>query len=258
MTGAAPVTVSVVIPVRDDALELAVCLSLLRGQVVAPFEVIVVDNASRDDSAAVAARYGARVVVERRPGIPAAASAGYDAARGDVIARLDADSRPGPSWVARIADRMSADPTLDAVTGGGRFLDLPFGIGAVVCAAYLGSYYAMAHLAVGHTALWGSNMALRRTAWTAVEGGVRRFDPEVHDDLDLAFALVPPFRVRLDLGLVVGVSARSLRGSDQRARRVRRAFRTLRVNWSHRPPWVRWRDRACASGRGLSCVRRRA
>ncbi|MDF9874733.1 glycosyltransferase family A protein [Cellulosimicrobium cellulans] len=236
-------TVSVVVPVRDDAEALDECLALLARQTIAPLEVVVVDNASSDDSALVASRWGAVVVREERVGIPAAAATGYDAARGDVIARLDADSRPDAEWVQRVVDRMATDLSLDAMTGTGTFDDLPRGARTPVAIAYLGAYYVLCHLALGHTALWGSCMALRRTAWAAVRDAVVRDDPEVHDDLDLSFRLGPRRRTALVRSWRVGVSARSLRGRRQRRRRLDRAWRTLRVNWSAAPPWERWRDR---------------
>jgi glycosyltransferase involved in cell wall biosynthesis len=250
VTAPALPTVSVVIPVRDDAVALEACLALLARQTVRPAEVVVVDNGSSDGSAGVAAAWGARVVPEERTGIPAAASTGYDHAVGDVIARLDADSRPGPRWVERIATRMAHEPGLDAVTGTGRFVDLPAGVAAVASAGYLGSYYVLCHLALGHTALWGSSMAVRRSTWLAVRSDVCRDDAEVHDDLDLAFALGPGRRIRFDRGLRVGVSARSLRGRAQRRRRLDRAWRTLRRNWRRMPPWERWRARLARSVAG--------
>ncbi|NPC97920.1 glycosyltransferase family 2 protein [Nocardioides sp. zg-DK7169] len=243
-------SVSVVVPARDDAVALERCLVLLARQSVAPYEVVVVDNASTDDTAEVARRHGARVVHEASPGIPQAAAAGYDAARGQVIARLDADSRPGPAWVSRVGRRM-ADPRLDAATGTGRFHDLPPLLGRPVALVYLGSYYALCHLALGHTALWGSSMALRRSSWERVREQVHRDDAEVHDDLDLAFVLGPHARIRLDPGLDVEVSARSLHGLPQLRRRLDRAVRTLRLNWADQPPWLRWRDRF-ARGRATS------
>ena len=233
-------TVSVVIPVRDDAPALRECLERLSRQTVAPSEVVVVDNGSSDATAAVARAWGAIVVSEPRVGIPSAAAAGYDRARGDVIARLDADSRPDPRWVERIAARMADDPELDAVTGSGRFFDLAPMVRDVASGAYLGAYYVLAHLALGHTPLWGSSMAVRRGSWLEVRATVRRDDPEVHDDLDLAFALGPGRRIRFDPFLRVGVSARSLRGHAQRVHRLDRAWRTLRLNWQDAPPWHRW------------------
>ena len=92
-------SISVVIPARNDAIALEGCLQALQYQSLAPLEVVVVDNASSDATAEVARRYGARVLVEEQVGIPQAAAAGYDSARGDVIARLDADSRPGAGWL---------------------------------------------------------------------------------------------------------------------------------------------------------------
>jgi glycosyltransferase involved in cell wall biosynthesis len=234
-------TVSVVIPARDDAEALAECLAALERQTVAPDEVVVVDNASTDDTAAVARRHGARVVTESRPGIPFAAAAGYDAARSELVLRCDADTVPGPRWVERLATSLARRPRLDAVSGVGTFHDLPPGVRHLAAAAYLGAYYACTHLALGHTALWGSNMAFRRLAWTQVREEVHRQDAELHDDMDLAFVLGPTRRIRL-VAVGVGVSARSLRPGQWR-RRIRRANRTLAVNWTLSPPWLRWRDR---------------
>jgi len=232
--------VSVVVPARDDAPQLDRCLALLAAQSLPPSEVVVVDNDSRDATAAVARRWGAVVVQEPQIGIPAAAAAGYDTARGDVIARLDADSRPGPDWVRAVATRMAADPDLDAMTGTGTFTDLRRG-GRLACALYLGTYDVLTRLAVGHTPLWGSSMAFRRSVWWSVRDRVERIDPEVHDDMDLTFALGPRSRVLRDRAMDVGVSARSLRVA--RRRRMARAWRTLRRNWAMAPPWVRWRER---------------
>lgn len=234
-------SISVVIPVLDDAAELRVCLELLARQSVQPLEVIVVDNGCTDHSVEIARTHGARVVAEPRRGIPAAAATGYDAAVGDVIARLDADSRPGPDWVARVA-RAMADPRVDAVTGPGHFHDLPPVMRQAAAVLYLGAYYALTYLALGHAPLWGSSMAVRRTSWERVRTDVHR-DADVHDDMDLAFVLGPAAVIRYDRRLRVGVSGRSVRGLPQLRRRLARAIVTLRLNWAVSPPWKRWQDR---------------
>ena len=234
-------TISVVIPARDDGPALARCLAALERQTVRPDEVVVVDNGSRDDTAEVARRHGARVVTEPRPGIPFAAAAGYDAAQSELVLRCDADTVPGPRWVERLATSLARRPGLAAVSGVGTFHDLPPGVRHVAAVGYLGAYYACTHLALGHTALWGSNMAFRQHAWAQVRDEVHREDAELHDDMDLAFVLGPGRGIRL-VAVGVGVSARSLRPGQWR-RRFRRANRTLAVNWAVSPPWLRWRDR---------------
>lgn len=233
-------SLSVVIPAKDDAPALRTCLVLLRRQTLAPLEIVVVDNGSADDTAAVAQAHGARVVAEHRPGIPAAAATGYDAARGDVIVRCDADSRPPADWLARIERAFAADPELDALTGSGDFYDLPVRRSPLHGRLYLWSYYLTMHAAMAHPPLWGSNMALRRRLWAQVRHTVHRTDPELHDDVDLALVLGPRLRIRYDPMLRVGVSGRSLRGGSAMRQRFVRALRTLAVNWRQLPPWSRW------------------
>lgn len=233
-------TVSVVIPVRDDARHLARCLHALSQQSVPPDEVVVVDNASSDDSAAVARRHGARVVAEPRVGIPAAAATGYDAAIGEVILRLDADTVPGSDWVERLLAVLDRRPEVVAATGIGVFRDLPPGPGHLLAGAYLGSYYLLGALAAGHHVLWGSSMALRREVWQAASAAVHRSDRELHDDMDLALVLGPAARIAVVPSVVVGVSARSIRGTAQWRRRLVRAWRTVHINWQTMPPWTRW------------------
>lgn len=91
-----PARVSVVVPCRDEAATLPALVASLRAQRPAAHEVIVVDDASRDDTAAVAVAQGARLV--RAPALPSgwlgkpwACQAGARAATGDVLVFLDAD-----------------------------------------------------------------------------------------------------------------------------------------------------------------------
>lgn len=236
-------SLSVVIPCKDDADLLSHCLSALGRQALAPVEVVVVDNGSTDDTQAVARRFGARVVEEPTPGIPAAASAGYDAARGDVIARCDADTLPPPDWLERIAAAFEADPGLAALTGPGDFYDFRPLLARLLGRLYFWPFAVITGAALANWPLYGSNMAMRRTAWQAVRESVNRQDPEMHDDMDLSVHLGRAGTVRLDPDLRVGVSSRAIRDVSGYDRRVRRGVHTLGSHWPEQAPWRRWSRR---------------
>ena len=100
MQAASP-EVSVVVPVRDGSASLPPLLESLASQDLEDerYEVIVVDNASRDDSAEVARSHGARVVHEPIPNRSRARNAGVAAARSDVFAFIDADCVASSVWL---------------------------------------------------------------------------------------------------------------------------------------------------------------
>jgi hypothetical protein len=91
------VRASVIVPARDAEATLPRTLAALADQEGAPaFEVVVADDGSRDATAAIAERAGARLV--RAPA--AARNAAVSAASGALLAFCGADCYPSPSWLA--------------------------------------------------------------------------------------------------------------------------------------------------------------
>ncbi len=86
--------VSVVIPCLNEAENIVSCVTAALEAIVrmgVHGEVVVADNNSEDDSARLAERAGARVVVEHRRGYGSAYLAGFAASRGRYIVMADAD-----------------------------------------------------------------------------------------------------------------------------------------------------------------------
>lgn len=96
--------VSVVVPVRDGASSLPALLASLAAQDLGAeqYEIIVVDNASRDGSGELAASLGARVVFEPIPNRSRARNAGARTARTDLFAFIDADCAASPNWLSAL------------------------------------------------------------------------------------------------------------------------------------------------------------
>jgi glycosyltransferase involved in cell wall biosynthesis len=97
--------VSVIIPARDAAPTLGRTLEALAAQrLEAPYEVIVVDDRSLDDTAAIAEGHAPLVTVirhEQGQGPGAARNRAVAAARAPVLAFTDADCFPDPDWLNR-------------------------------------------------------------------------------------------------------------------------------------------------------------
>lgn len=234
-----PPRISVVIPVKDDAEQLEGALAALAAQTLPPWEVVVLDNGSTDGVTRVTSAAGARVVWRPGGGIPAANAAACDAATGEIIARLDADCRPGPEWLARVAEAFAAHPTASAITGGGVFRDGPSWLRRPLATAYLLAYHLTLRPTLGHAPLWGSNLALRRRAWERVSQRVHRDDPDVHDDLDLSFHLGERHRIRYIRGLPMAVSMRPFADRAALRRRFHRGFHSVFLHWPRDFPPVR-------------------
>jgi glycosyltransferase involved in cell wall biosynthesis len=132
--------VSVVVPAYNAEKTLGECLHALGAQSLArdTFEIIVVDDASRDRTAQVAERWGAHVIRRAENGGPGAArNMGWQAARGRWVAFTDADCVPARTWLAellRAAEGETGEPLalgaagrtygLESKTPAARYVDL--------------------------------------------------------------------------------------------------------------------------------------
>jgi glycosyltransferase involved in cell wall biosynthesis len=201
------IRVSLVIPAYNEESHLRACLEAVAAQTVMPFEVLLVDNNSTDATAAIARSFPfVTIINESRQGVVYARDTGFTAARGDVIGRIDADTRLSPQWVEQ-TQRMFADTRIQAVSGSVHYYDVAWS--ALIDAIDLRLRGWMAHH-MRSAFLWGANMAIRRSAWKTVAAGMCR-EGAFHEDLDLAAHLYgASLRVVYDAQLRANVSGRRI------------------------------------------------
>ncbi len=111
---------SVIIPTYNGERLLPTCLNALRAQTYPSdrFEVIVVDDGSRDDTQTLLARDypEARVVaLSGNRGLAAACNAGAAIARGEVLIMLNNDTEAEPGWLYALVEPLVAHPEVGAV-----------------------------------------------------------------------------------------------------------------------------------------------
>jgi len=191
--GAELPTVSIVIPVLDRAGELGRCLDSL-SRLDYPGEklqVIVVDDGSRDDSAAVARRMGALVVPSGgvRRGPAAARNAGAAVAAGAILAFIDSDCTASAGWLAELMP-LFRDPKTAAVGGmvEGMCSASPVDrYEAVMSSLSLGSRERFGNTGDDTFYLPSCNLLVRRQAFLSVSG----FEASMHvgEDVDLTWRL---------------------------------------------------------------------
>jgi glycosyltransferase involved in cell wall biosynthesis len=116
---AAAPEVSVVVPFHDSAEYIERCVQGLIGQTYPPasFEILMVDNNSRDSSAKIVARYPQiQLLREEKQGAYAARNRGVAASRGKILVFTDSDCVPSPDWLKELVAPL-ADPGVGLVQG---------------------------------------------------------------------------------------------------------------------------------------------
>jgi len=108
---------SIVVAAYNSRDTIARCIEALLGQDYPDFEVIVVDNASTDDTRAIASRYPVRLLDEPRRGWPAARNRAWHWSKAPLVANIDADCFAEPSWLRELVAALAAHPKAGCAVG---------------------------------------------------------------------------------------------------------------------------------------------
>jgi len=209
---------SFVIPAYNEEFYIGQCLaSVLReiSQNNYNIEVIVVNNASTDQTALIASSFaGVKVINEPRKGITYARQAGFLASTGDLIANIDADTILPIGWLATVFQSFNQRSSLVALSGPFIYFDASSWVRFLVLFYYyLGflSYLLNRFVLQVGSMLQGGNFIVRREALQK-SGGHNTALFFYGEDLDLACRLCKIGEVKFTFDLPMYASARRLQG----------------------------------------------
>jgi glycosyltransferase involved in cell wall biosynthesis len=168
-------TISVIVCAHNEARYLPACLHSVLAQSRLPDELLVINNASTDETSLVASQIPhVRVVDEPRKGLVVARETGRRHASGDLLIYLDADCRAPLTWLERIERRFDRDAALIALSGPYRYYDWDW-TGRALIRAYDFTLAPATQLLVKHllrvgTIFYGGNFAVRKEALERIGG----------------------------------------------------------------------------------------
>ncbi|MFD2257093.1 glycosyltransferase [Luteolibacter algae] len=179
---------SIIVCTRNGAERISGCLLAIRNLVGGPYETLVINDGSTDDTATIVSEKfpGVRLLNLPPSGLSAARNVGAAAANGNILAFTDDDCEPDREWIVRL-DRAFKNPEIDAA-GGPNLPPVPRTVSeAVICSAP----GAPSHVLLSDTRaehLPGCNISVRREAFEEIGG----FDPvfkTAGDDVDFCWRL---------------------------------------------------------------------
>lgn len=187
---------SFVIPAYNEEAHVGECLKTVLREITdnnlgigVDVEVVVVNNASTDRTAEIAASHpGVTVLNEPIKGLVMARRAGFVVTTGELVANLDADTRVPKGWLAHVLKEFAHTKDLVALSGPYIYYDLNDVERACVKMFYFFGwlFYLLNHYVFKKGAmLQGGNFILRRDAWERAGG----FDTTISfygEDTDVA------------------------------------------------------------------------
>ena len=210
--------VSIIIPAWNEEERIADCLTNTIRQTVMPHEILVVDNRSTDNTCAIVEEFMAQhpeapislLHQDEEQGLIPTRNYGLDAATGDVLGRIDADCMLKPDWVEVVSGIFTEDDEAMGATGPVSYYDMP-----ARRIALRGDDHVRRHsyrADNGQVLLFGSNMALRATAWRQIRNEVCRDKSDVmHEDVDVSLHLLGRgLKTVYSKRMVCGISARRM------------------------------------------------
>ncbi len=201
-------------------------------------EIIVVNNASTDNTKRVAQMFEEVIVVdEPKKGLVQARQAGFLASKGDLIANIDADTVLTENWISKVFEEFQKDNDLVALSGPFIYYDLSKISNALIKTFfYFGSLSNFLNQRVfkNGAVLQGGNFIIRKDALKKVNG----YNMDLTffgEDIDIAKRISRVGKVKFTSKLPIYTSGRRLKAEGVVMTGVRASFDYLWITIKGRP-----------------------
>jgi len=240
--------VSFVVPAYNEECLLLLTLESIAAEVRRTkclAEIIVVDDGSTDSTPQIARAFGAVTISqETRSGLVNARRVGFSAARGELIANIDADTILPEGWLLSVLSEFECNPSLVCVSGPYIYNDLSklarLAVRAFYCGGYLLYLLNQFVFRVG-SLVQGGNFVVTRQALVKI-GGYSDDFKFYGEDTDIARRLIAVGKVKFKFALWASSSGRRLLKEGIVRIGFRYTINFFWATWLHRPFTTDWKD----------------
>lgn len=179
---------TVVVPVHNDQVNLEQCLAALQNSVLENFEILVMDDASTDDTSDVAEQMGVRVIrLKENVGPAAARNLGAHEAAGELLLFIDADVCVTPDTLTRFIRAFDENRDVDAVFGS--YCHEPEHRGLFSQYRNLVHHFVHQTSNTDATTFWSGCGAIRKSVFLEHGGFNTKYDRPCIEDIELGVRL---------------------------------------------------------------------
>jgi glycosyltransferase involved in cell wall biosynthesis len=184
-----PPLISIITPVYNGGYPFVCCLLAMSQTQFSDWELIVVDDGSTDESAAIARKFGAKVLqTSGREGPGSARNLGAQVATGEYLCFIDADCEVVGDAIAKLGQTLQSKPEIDALFGS--YDDAPKAVNFVAQYKNLIHHYVHQRGNEDASTFWAGFGVVRRSVFLAIKGfDVKRYPRPSIEDIDLGYRL---------------------------------------------------------------------
>lgn len=229
--------VSVVIPTYNEEKYIGWTLNSLMNQTVKPYEIVVVDNNCTDRTVEIAKEYeGVKIVKECEQGFIPARNRAFDSAKGDIIFRLDSDSRVESDCIERIIKNFD-NTDIVGLTGRVSIHDFPI----LRFINFWEFQTWLAKVILKLTVFFGFATIMRREAWESIRDDLSKNTKYIQEDLEVSIVLNNLGRVYCDREMTVFTSGRGLIKNFKK-HFIEYQIKNFKTLWCYRKELPRFRE----------------
>ncbi len=202
--------VSVIIPTKNEAKVLGACLTSLANQrTQVPYEILIIDTNSTDETTAIAKKFNVRIIKEPKPGRNLAHHTGAKNAHGDILCFTEADCVLPPTWIHQFIKAYETYPETDAFVGRYKYHQSTWLL-THASKTLMPVFDTMFRILHGHYAFRASNFAIRFASLQKA-GGFNLHAKEF-DDVELSMRVAKHGVIRYLPKLIIQTGDRRVKG----------------------------------------------